>query len=117
MSNWRKVLSWRVQPEAPKDTRALFRDISMRKPSSWAEVGTYDFHQFDTLHQQALLGKRVIEGYVATPYSTITPLYDISGRTSEFILHNQADDFYYYINTEGFSYARYTFRILNFPNA
>lgn len=63
------------------------------------------------MHQQALLSKKLLEMNLARPDT----YFPTSADTQEFILHNQYDGFYYYVDTEGHNYARYTFRILNFP--
>lgn len=111
-NNWRKVLSWQVQREQ-KDTRRLFDAVTSRKPSIWDEVKKYLWGGLTDAMEEALLSKQVVDMDLEYPLD----IFPVNvPETMEFIMHELSSDKYYYVNAEGYNYAKYIFEIVNFPN-
>ena len=85
------------------DTRALFDMLTFCKPAFWEGIPTVD--QFDDDQLEAL---RCLPLVKADPYSS--PLNRFGADAAiEFLV--DVGGTLYYVNTEGFDYCRYVFRI------
>ena len=102
--------AWQVQREPNNDTRALFKRYVTRKPIDWDDIKALHFKAFDKPTQDALINKPVVEMSLDEVLQTFTVTVP-----TEFILHNIKNGRNYYVNTEGYAYAKYIFEILALP--
>jgi hypothetical protein len=116
LSSWRAVLSWEVEPEVPVDTRGLFSFLCTRKPMTFNEVKSTNFDHMTSSQQAALLSKpRITSGDlgITRPFEDFMAPPD--GVKYEFILISP-NGRNFYVNTEGNTYCRYVFEIINLPD-
>lgn len=95
------------------DTRHLFGSLTSRKPYRWADAGSVRVDQLTGQQLQALRQKPVVLG-MASPLD-VDAVYvgrvpgGPSVRDVEFIVAIGGQ--FYYVNTEGYNYARYVVRL------
>jgi hypothetical protein len=98
-----------------RDTRHLFDSLSVRKPSTWDEVPHAELGT--ELLQAAMRLPRRVVAWEASPMSDI--FRGDSRRTGaiEWVVERlgEEDIQYFYVNTEGYTYARYAFRFTPRP--
>lgn len=97
------------------DTRVLFDHWTCRKACSWEHVNEIPYKKLTGEMIDALKGKSRL--YVGPDVDTFDDVF-VQGSGCddiEFILVREMDDDgrveAYYVNTEGYSYARYTLRL------
>ena len=94
------------------DTRSLFESQASRKASYWHHVRTPSTHFFTEERLEALLAlPRVYVEDSVTPFSDIFVNED--GIEHLLIVETDEDEppYVFYVNTEGFTYARYSLRV------
>lgn len=96
----------------PKDTRRLFRDMTDRKPATWGNITLYNYPDLSISRQEALMKLPIVEDKLGSPWDTFSERPD----STEFILFNRFNGYIYYVNTEGYDWPRYIFKITNFPH-
>lgn len=107
-------LNWAMPSlKPPVNHRFLFDDLTSRKPSDWDEIKIWDFNELTKTYCDALMDLNVFDGdelnWVLDEFPESIPHKEYM----EFIIKRKGAT--YYINTEGYDYARYMFKILNFP--
>lgn len=95
------------------DTRQLFGPLCERKAPSWDAVG---FHDLSPVRRRALAGLPVrIVPWDSSPMDHLFPTGASNGSSLiEVVVQRLGEEDgqvqYFYVNTEGYDYARYTFR-------
>ena len=94
------------------DTRHLFEKMVSRKANYWHQVRTPSTHFFTEERLEALLAlPRIYVEDSVTPFSDI--FLNENGIEHLLIVETDEDEapYVFYVNTEGYQYARYTLRI------
>jgi hypothetical protein len=100
------------------DTRFLFNKMTSKKPSSWEDLTCVNQFDDDQLMALRKLPKLTVSENFGTfdRHEEINRFFRKKDRT-EFILvrlvgdTDEPDEQYYYVNSEGYDYCRYAFRI------
>jgi len=92
-----------------RDTRKVFEEFTTRKPGTWEEVESV---QVTETMREALADKPTVDfQWGQTPLDHDERFdREINGGRMEFLLRRGLN--FYYVNTEGFCYVRYTVRLI-----
>jgi len=103
------------------DSRELFDKFVSRKPSTWDQTKKVDWNSFHDDQKAAIEGLPIVEipSGVEPMDSDIDKFFPQDkgdeGRGVEYRVETP-DGRVFYVNTEGYSYARYVFEILNYSD-
>ena len=107
-------LNWSVPAlKPPVNHRNLLMDLTTKKAFSWDEMKVWDFNELISTYCDALMDLNVFNGEELEFPLDNFPESIPHKEYMEFIISR--GDARYYINNEGYDWARYMFEILNFP--
>lgn len=88
-----------------------------RKPATWAEVGELNFNDLLPQVQLALTRLPVLHNVSTGPMDLYDdPIHAIASTAQEVLVQPSGTESVFYVNNEGFKYARYAVRLVNYPH-
>lgn len=96
-----------------RDTRHLFDHLVSRKESLWDDVRTVPAEELEDERMRVLMGLpvRMVE-WSTSPMDSFLPETGPRGPGTEWLVQRLGEEEvqWFYVNTEGYTYARYAFR-------
>jgi len=105
-------------PAQRPDSRDLFDSQTTRKPDSWSEVGGRSWDDLTGTQRDAIRTLPVVDMDSRGPmqnHPAFEPGSSAAGRGPIEFLVNTPNGNHFYVNTEGYKYARYVMRVDNLP--
>lgn len=108
-----------IAAERTASTRQLFDKFVSRKPETWEQARKVDWSQLSPEQQAAIKALPLLElPPNVEPMSNEIDQFFPQDKTGDEPIEWLVDTFgggHFYVNTEGYTYARYAFQIVNYP--
>lgn len=113
------LISGHTASDKTAESRRLFDKFVSRKPGTWEQARKVDWNSLSPEQQAAIKSLPLLElPPDVEPMSNEIDQFFPQDKTGTEPIEWLVDTFgggYFYVNTEGYTYARYTFQILNYP--